>query len=553
VQEKKKVLKVTMQSNLFGEIAIPGLTIKQASKDTNVSTATIRNWIKTGYLEVSSKGIITKNSLDSFISNIAGKEKLNSRANKLLKDSHNHQNVSDKTASLVQRFSGEKIGIEYENSLSNSYRNKEGIYYTPSWVVQGMFKNIKFDSNCKFLDPCCGSGNFLIEAIKSGVAPENIYGFDVDENAVFIAKERIKREFGFETPNIKVGDFLEEAFKLSKEDLIFDLIFTNPPWGKKIDKEDKGKFALMYNTGNSLDTTALFMGASLSLLRENGILGFLVQEAFFNITTFEDIRSKIITKKIARFTDYDKAFKGLLTKAQAIIIENTVASPDDMIECCLKNITFERSLYSFKQNPKHIFNFWTTKQETQVIERLYSTEHTTLKDNAKWALGIVTGNNDNFCSDTQKENYLPIYKGLDITKKGLKEANTFILNDFSKFQQTAPLEMYKAKEKLIYKFISSNLCFFYDTEQRFILNSANLLIPTNIGITGKQLTDLLNSEILNWLFNKLFSTHKVLRSDLELLPIHIDYFSCYPEFSEINYLNYLKITKTQNGTFGIKE
>jgi site-specific DNA-methyltransferase (adenine-specific) len=134
VQEKKKVLKVTMQSNLFGEIAIPGLTIKQASKDTNVSTATIRNWIKTGYLEVSSKGIITKNSLDSFISNIAGKEKLNSRANKLLKDSHNHQNVSDKTASLVQRFSGEKIGIEYENSLSNSYRNKEGIYYTPSWV-----------------------------------------------------------------------------------------------------------------------------------------------------------------------------------------------------------------------------------------------------------------------------------------------------------------------------------------------------------------------------------------------------------------------------------
>jgi site-specific DNA-methyltransferase (adenine-specific) len=416
-----------------------------------------------------------------------------------------------------------------------------------------MFKNIKFDSNCKFLDPCCGSGNFLIEAIKSGVAPENIYGFDVDENAVFIAKERIKREFGFETPNIKVGNFLEEAFKLSKEDLIFDLIFTNPPWGKKIDKEDKGKFALMYNTGNSLDTTALFMGASLSLLRENGILGFLVQEAFFNITTFEDIRSKIITKKIARFTDYDKAFKGLLTKAQAIIIENTVASPDDMIECCLKNITFERSLNSFKQNPKHIFNFWTTKQETQVIERLYSTEHTTLKDNAKWALGIVTGNNDNFCSDTQKENYLPIYKGLDITKKGLKEANTFILNDFSKFQQTAPLEMYKAKEKLIYKFISSNLCFFYDTEQRFILNSANLLIPTNIGITGKQLTDLLNSEILNWLFNKLFSTHKVLRSDLELLPIHIDYFSCYPEFSEINYLNYLKITKTQNGTFGIKE
>lgn len=541
-----------MQTNLFGEIETYGLTIEQAAKTASVSPATIRNWIKTGYLVQSSKGSIAQKSFDSFMSNVVGKEKLTSRANKTQKDEHDHKEVSSKINLIVQEFSGENIGIEYENSLSDSHRNKEGVYYTPSWVVRDMFKNINIGRDFKFLDPCCGSGNFVIEAIKSGVSPENIYGFDVDENAVFITKERIRQEFGVETPNIKVGDFLQEAFKLNKGNQSFDLIFTNPPWGKKIDKEDKERFASLYGCGNSLDTTSLFMGASLSLLKSNGILGFLIQEAFFNITTFEDVRKKCINKKILRFVDYGKAFKGLVTKAQAIIIKHTEPNANDNIECGLDNINFTRSLKSFKSNPKAIFNFWTNEEEAQVIERLYSVKHITLQGKAKWALGVVTGNNDRFCSDTQKEGYLPIYKGSDITKTGLKEPNTFISNDFSNFQQVAPLEMYHAKEKLIYKFISSDLCFYSDTHQRYILNSANLLIPFNLGISGEQLTILLNSEIMNWLFKKLFSTHKVLRGDLELLPIHTDYFSNNQDFSEINYLNYLQITKTENGTFRIK-
>ncbi len=129
----------------------------------------------------------------------------------------------------------------------------------------------------------------------------------------------------------------------------------------------------------------------------NGFLGFLIQEAFFNITTFEDIRKKVLAKKILRFVDYGKAFKGLVTKAQAIIIENNSSAPTDIIECCSENNVFNRTLDSFKENPKHIFNFWTNETEAKVIKQLYSIKHITLKDRAKWALGIVTGNNKRFC------------------------------------------------------------------------------------------------------------------------------------------------------------
>ena len=131
-----------MQTNIVGEIETLMLTIKQASETANVSSATIVNWIKAGYLTQLGKGFVTQKSLDSFMSNIAGKKKLNSRANKLLKDRHDHEVVSNEINLLVQKFKGEAIGVEYENSLSDSYRNKEGIYYTPSWIVKDMFKGI---------------------------------------------------------------------------------------------------------------------------------------------------------------------------------------------------------------------------------------------------------------------------------------------------------------------------------------------------------------------------------------------------------------------------
>ena len=100
-----------------------------------------------------------------------------------------------------------------------------------------------------FLDPCCGSGNFIIEAIKKGFAPENVYGFDTDENAVAITKKRIKELCGYESDNIFCEDFLRlqpiansqqqplsisQIFRFSDSQVFkFDYIFTNPPWGKK--------------------------------------------------------------------------------------------------------------------------------------------------------------------------------------------------------------------------------------------------------------------------------------------------------------------------------
>lgn len=542
-----------MQKNLFGEIEPLSLSIEEAATKANVSTATIRNWIKTGYLSVISKGQVDLDGFNRFMTNVAGNEKLTQRANKLMKDEHDHVALSDFVKDYDGSRSWETLGHEYEGSLSNSYRNKEGIYYTPLEIIDDMLEGVSIQSDTTFLDPCCGSGNFIIQAIKNGIQPENVFGFDFDPNAVEITRKRIFEETGFDaSQNIKRVDFLEDAFKLQNGSK-YNLIFTNPPWGKKIAKKEKERFAMLYGAGASIDTTSLFYFASYNLLKKNGILGFLVQDALFNIGTFQDTRKHILQNDLIRLIDYGKPFKGLLTKAYAFILRKNEPK-NTSINCEGSTFKHKRNQDSFVKNPKSILNFWACKEAAEVIERIYFLPHTTLRGNAKWGLGIVTGNNSKFCISTQEEGYVPVFKGSDITPKGLKEPTNFIPSDFSKYQQVAPLELYLADEKLIYKFISSKLVFYSDTEQRFILNSANFLIPSkSLSITCQQLADLFSSDFMNWLFTSLFNTHKILRGDIEQLPIHHGYFDVETSFDEEAYINFLGLSKSANGAYRIKK
>ena len=538
-----------MQINLFGDVEPASMPVTTAAMQIGVSVATIHNWVKTGYLIVTPTGLIREDSVHAFLNHVAGNEKLNARANKLLKDEHNHFALTENISQSIRSEKyNDNLWQEYENSLSESFRNKEGIYYTPSEIVEDMMKSVEDVEDKTFLDPCCGGGNFMIQALNKGISPQNIYGFDTDNNAVEITGKRIFEKTGYKSPNIICADFLEVG-KIQKQK--FDYIFTNPPWGKKIEKSKKDRYASIFDAGKSTDTSSLFFFVCLQLLNHNGKLGFLFPEAFFNISTFEDARKKAISLNIKRFIDYGKAFKGLLTKAQAIILQNS--ETQENISCETNQISHFRSARSFQKTPKHIFNFWANAETSEVIEHIYSIPHVTLENNAKWGLGIVTGNNNKMCTSEKTDGCTPIYRGQDITANGLKQPALYISNDLSKCQQVAPIELYQSKEKLIYRFISNKLVFFCDTEQRYILNSANMLILNDkFEISGNQLAGLLNSDLMNWLFQEIFHTHKVLRGDLELLPLHINYFSENKIFNEDDFLNYLQIEKIKNGTYRIK-
>ena len=67
------------------------IRIADAAIDLSVSGATIRNWIKTGLLESTARGYISKQSLEFVKDNLIGNSKLIARSNKSRKSTKSYE------------------------------------------------------------------------------------------------------------------------------------------------------------------------------------------------------------------------------------------------------------------------------------------------------------------------------------------------------------------------------------------------------------------------------------------------------------------------------
>ena len=548
---------MAQQATLFDASHEQSMTISEVAGALNVSEASVRNWMKTGYLRFGRKNAICRRSFEAFRTNVAGKEKLTKRANKSLLDEHDHGDLVAKTQAVLaapgQARDLEALAEEYQSGLSNAYRNREGIYYTPESICDAMFADVpKPMADQTFCDPCCGTGNFILAAIRHGFRPENVHGYDTDPTAVEIARQRVFEATGYMTDNLACADFLELAVSLNETTPSHDVILTNPPWGKKLPKAEKTRYGKLLGAGRSLDTSSLFFLASLKVLKDGGIIALLLPESFFKIATFQDARRELLRQSLISVRDFGKPFKGLVTRAQSFGMRKNAAESEQVL-CVSKDRAFKRIQTTFAKNPAQIINFESCPQDAAVLSRLFDKPHLTLEGNATWGLGIVTGSNGKFCQDKSGEGFMPVYRGVDIHRGYMDEPTTFIPRDLSLYQQVAPVELYEAKEKILYRFISSDLVFCHDTDQSYCLNSVNMMaLSDDFPVSSKAVVKLFNTDLFNWAFGKLFSTHKILRSDLEKMPIPAKFLKQGDCFSEEELLRYYGIERGGDGTFRTK-
>lgn len=113
-----------------------------------------------------------------------------------------------------------------------------------------------------------------------------------------------------------------------------------------------------------------------------------------------------------------------------------------------------------------------------------------------------------------------VLKGADISKYHINPTTNYIIFKPESFQQIAPTKMYRAQEKLLYRFISSQLVFAYDNKQTLSLNS-NIVIPRIPDIKMKYVLAILNSRIAQFIYKREFHSVKVLRSHIENIPISL--------------------------------
>ncbi|MBI5099707.1 MAG: N-6 DNA methylase [Nitrospirae bacterium] len=275
------------------------------------------------------------------------------------------------------------IGDAFEVFIGPALRGAEGQFFTPRNVVKMMVEILDPKPGEKIIDPACGSGGFLIGALehiwrhvdvkankhewkpdrrfkeKVRVAMEYFRGADKD---AFLAK--VCKAYMALVGDGRGGVFCANSLTRSEDwpaamrEKInfgaFDVVLTNPPFGKKIvvkgvpilSQYDFGhKWTRNKETKEIEKTTTLhedqppqilFLERCLQLLKPGGRLGIVLPEAVFGMPTYEyvvtHLRKKVKIRGIISMPE--PLFKtsgkgGTHAKTCVLFLENTPPKPDE--------------------------------------------------------------------------------------------------------------------------------------------------------------------------------------------------------------------------------
>ncbi len=276
-----------------------------------------------------------------------------------------------------------------EIEFDNTFRRKDGKLNKKG---KELFKKLEDYKNwllsLKILDPACGSGAFLNEALNflikehqkidniiveltqkplriydtdKSILEQNLFGVDINEESVEIAKLSLwlrtakkGRKLSSLNNNIKCGNSLiddkkiagEKAFIWEKEfkEIMknggFDIIVGNPPYvklqGLKANYQKESFFyKKKYKSATSnYDIYVLFIEKSLELIKQNGDISFILPHKFL-ISEFGKGIRKLLAEK--------KAIKQLLNFGSEMVFS------DASTYTCILNLSFNNLYLEFKQ------------------------------------------------------------------------------------------------------------------------------------------------------------------------------------------------------------
>ncbi|MDI9336922.1 MAG: N-6 DNA methylase [Alphaproteobacteria bacterium] len=336
-----------------------------------------------------------------------------------------------------EQFLGKTITVNNKGKAIIEFkpevRKAGGVYYTPQYIVDYMVMNT-IGKQCenktpleladlKIVDPACGSGSFLLGAYQyllnwhknfylqnpkknNPLTPEghltthekkkillnNIYGVDIDTNAVEITKLSLllkclegetQASIAYEMKlfnnrvlpaledNIKCGnslidtDYYDTQIDFGEDRTIkpfswqkgfpkifkkggFDVVIGNPPYvfTRDVDWSDdvknyfwskfdisKGEDTSRKNQSGKINLYILFILKSTELLHKNGYLSFIIPNGLLRTTTYDTARKFILERTfLERIVDLKEGvFDGVTVSTIIINILNNPNKKDTLI------------------------------------------------------------------------------------------------------------------------------------------------------------------------------------------------------------------------------
>lgn len=255
-------------------------------------------------------------------------------------------------------------------------------------------------------------GVYVFDAIskRREILLDNIYGVDLNSESVEITKLSLFLkvcEKGKKLPeldnNIKCGnsliddpDFTDKPFRWEEEfkDIIeaggFDIVIGNPPYVQmqkmpvKIRKFCRAYYNETYASQN--DLWYYFLVKGIKLLKNNGLLGFIVSRYFLEATYAKKTRNFIVDNAyINQIVDFanTEIFKGVGTHTSILVLEKNLEDINDAI----KVIKIKNTSLKPKKLIEHIkYKIKLNEYEDEHIQ-IFFKDQSVLKDNY-WVLTL---------------------------------------------------------------------------------------------------------------------------------------------------------------------
>jgi type I restriction enzyme M protein len=180
-----------------------------------------------------------------------------------------------------------------------------GEYYTPRAVTKFVVEMVDPKLGDKIMDPACGTGGFLIDALEhvrenevatpdeEKTLQESIYGVEKKPLPYMLVMTNLILH-GIDAPlNIERGNSLARSLRDITEKDRVDVILTNPPFGGSEQDMIKKGFPTQYQTSETAD---LFLILIIEMLKNGGKAGIVLPDG--SLTgggVKERIREKLLT------------------------------------------------------------------------------------------------------------------------------------------------------------------------------------------------------------------------------------------------------------------
>lgn len=294
-----------------------------------------------------------------------------------------------------------------------SEAKKYQAYYTKSTpIVEYMVNKLSLQRLDRIFEPCGGDGIF-VETILEENEFAHIDIYELDPKSIKILNEKFS-----EYPNITIREcdtLLETELNVNSCTAgIYDKIIANPPYGAWQDYNKRSLLKKVYPKLYSKESYGLFLYRCIELLKEDGILSFIIPDTFLNLHMHKALRKHILTNtQIIELVLFPSSFFPGVNFGYANLSIITLKKKNDYEECLkntftifnnfseveqLNNLYYEKlKKYSFTQedvlnNPDSAFFI----VEDSNISKLINQSEFKIGDIADCVTGFYSGDDKSF-------------------------------------------------------------------------------------------------------------------------------------------------------------